>query len=185
MKHAIIKLAYRQIIDAQSANSFEKYIFNASYNEFLLKSQAYNAEKKFSSFHEMVNNDGRANSLHYKLSFSVIGYVEALNKKIPKLTDNAGKNILFNEWQFELIDSDITNKAAHKVAINYYTNKITVIETLGEYMLLVADNRSESFDDISDSFILKMQDNLSITKFQQLPELLPVKLHLPDHNRKH
>lgn len=47
MKHALIKLAYRQVIDEQSKSNFEKNIFNASYNEFLLKPQTYtyNMEK--------------------------------------------------------------------------------------------------------------------------------------------
>lgn len=90
-------------------------------------------------------------------------------EKIPLLTDNTGKNILFDKWQFELIDSDIKNKALHKVAINYYTDTITVIETSGEYMLLAMGDKSENLTDIEDTFFLKMQDNLSIIKFQQLP----------------
>lgn len=174
MKHALIKLAYRQVIDEQSKSNFERNIFYVSCNEFLLKSQTYNMEKKFRSFSEMVNNDGRANSLHYKLSFPVLPFIELLQKKIPLLTGNTGKNISFDKWQFELIDSDIKDKALHKVAINYYTDTITVIKTLGEYMLLAMGNKSENLTDIEDTFVLKMQDSLSITKFQQLPEPVAV-----------
>ena len=56
------------------------------------------------------------------------------------------------------------------IAINYYTDTITVIETLGEYMLLAAGERSDNLTNIPDCFVLKMQDRLSITKFQQLTE---------------
>ena len=56
------------------------------------------------------------------------------------------------------------------IAINYYTDTITVIETLGEYMLLTPDDRSNNLRDIQDCFVLKMQDGLSISKFQRLPE---------------
>jgi hypothetical protein len=174
MKHALIRLAYRQVIDEKSKSSFEKNIFNASYDEFILKSQAYNTERKFRRFSEMMHHDGRANSLHYKLSFPVLPYMELLQKRIPLLQDNAGKYVLFDKWQFELIDSDIRNKAAHKMAIIYSTEIITVIETLGEFMLLAYGDRSESITDVEDCFVLKMQDKLSITKFQQLPE--PVQL---------
>src|SRR2546423_2973223 len=104
---ALIKFSYRQIFNAESKSSFEKNILNVSYNEFLLKSQAYNIGKKFSTFKEMVKNDGRANSLQYKLSFPVMPLIDLLDKKIPNLKDNAGENILFDTWQLELIDSDI------------------------------------------------------------------------------
>jgi hypothetical protein len=60
------------------------------------------------------------------------------------------------------------------MAIIYSTEIITVIETLGEFMLLAYGDRSESITDVEDCFVLKMQDKLSITKFQQLPE--PVQL---------
>jgi len=170
MEKALIQLAYRQIINEQCKGNFEQNILLVSYNEFLLKSQAYNLDRKFNTFREIVNNDGRANSLHYKLSFPVLPFVEQLQKKIPLLKDNAGKNIVFDNWQFELIDSDVRHRSQHTIAINYYTDTITVIETLGEYMLLAAGDRSDNPTGIADCFVLKMQDGLSITKFQQLTE---------------
>jgi len=173
MEKALIQLAYRRVITEQCKSPFEQNVWLVSYNEFLLKSKAYNLDRKFNTFREMVNNDGRANSLHYKLSFPALPFVEQLQKKIPSLTVNAGKNIVFNSWQFELIDSDIRNRSQHTIAINYYIDTITVIETLGEYMLLALGDRSESFNDMADCFVLKMQDGLSITKFQQLQQLVP------------
>ncbi len=172
MQKALIKLAYRQVINEQSRDVFEKNIFNASYNEFLLKSQTYNQDRKFRSFKEMATNDGRANSLHYKLSFPVLPFIELLHKKIPLLKDNAGKQILFEHWQFELVDSDIKKKNLHTVAVIYFTDTITVVDTLGEYMLLALGDQSENINDISETFVLKMQDGLSITKFQQLQEVM-------------
>jgi hypothetical protein len=172
MQKALIKLAYRQVINEQSRSIFERNVFIASYNEFLLKSQTYNQERKFRSFKEMVNSDGRANSLHYKLSFPVLPFIELLHKKIPSLKDNAGKQIPFDHWQFELIDSDIKNKNMHTVAVNYFTDTITVLETLGEYMLLSLGDKSDCINDVSETFVLKVQDGLSITKFQQIQELV-------------
>lgn len=131
-------------------------------------------EGKYASFSEMVNNNGKANSLHYKLSFPVLPYIDALNKNMPLLTDNAGKKIVFDNWEFQLIESDIKNNAAHKVAVIYYTGTITVLETLGEYMLLAVGDKSESLEDATDTFVLKMQDGLSITKYQQLPAVIQV-----------
>ena len=170
MQNALIQLAYRQVITEQCKSPFEQNVLFVSYNEFLLKSQAYNLDRKFNTFREMVNNDGRANSLHYKLSFPVLPFIEQQQKKIPLLKDNAGRSVVFNTCQFELIDSDIRNRSLHTIAINYYTDTITVIETLGEYMLLAEGDRSDNLADIPDCFVLKMQDGLSITKFQQLTE---------------
>ena len=71
MSKAQVKIVYRQVIDESCSSGFEKAVFQASYEEFLLKSQAYNQEGKFKTFSKIKANDGRANSLHYKLSFSV------------------------------------------------------------------------------------------------------------------
>ena len=74
MSKATIKLAYRQVIDASSKSSFEKNVFNASYSEFLIKSQAYNLERKYKTFSEMKAALERTNSLHYNSGF-VIDYL--------------------------------------------------------------------------------------------------------------
>ena len=161
MTKAIIKLTYKQVIDVSSTGDFEKNVLFASYQEFLLKSQAYNPGNKLKTFSEMKNNDGRANSLHYKLSF-VIGYfIETLKNKIPVLTDNLGNCVTFEVPRFELIESDVTTMAAHKVAINYITPELTLLNTFGEYLVLTAGNGEETFT-------VKMQDGLSISSYQQV-----------------
>lgn len=160
MTKAIIKLTYKQVIDASSTGDFEKNVLFASYQEFLLKSQAYNPGNKLKTFSEMKNNDGRANSLHYKLSF-VIGYfIETMKNKIPVVTDTLGNSITFEVPKFELIESDVATMAAHKVAINYITPGLTLLNTIGEYLVLSTGNGEESFT-------VKMQDGLAITSYQQ------------------
>jgi len=107
MSKAKIKMVYRQVIDESCQSAFEKAIFQASYDEFLLKSQAYNQEGKFKTFSKIKSNDGRANSLHYKLSFSVGHFIAQLNNKIPAIKDNRGNKIAFEVANFELIESHI------------------------------------------------------------------------------
>jgi hypothetical protein len=159
MTKAIIKLTYKQVIDASSIGDFEKNVLFASYQEFLLKSQAYNPGSKLKTFSEMKNNDGRANSLHYKLSF-VIGYfIETLKNRIPVITDTLGNSITFEMPKFELIESDVTTMAAHRVAINYITPELTLLNTIGEYLVLTTGNGEEAFT-------IKMQNNLAITSYQ-------------------
>lgn len=168
-----IKLAYKQILDATLQTSFEKNVFIASYNEFLLKSQAYNFEKKFKTFSEMKANDGRANSLHYKCSFAVISFISNLNKQIPGLQDSLGNNVTFDTFKFEVIESDITDKSAHKVAITYFTGLFTLFEIIGDYMLLAAGDKSNnSSSEPVETFLLKMQPNLGIVSYQNSEEFI-------------
>ncbi len=144
MNKALIKIAYKQIIDASSQTSFEKNVYNASYKEFLLKSQAYNPD---------------------------------LNNQIPNLQDTLGQNIRFETYKFEVIESDITNKSAHKVAIIYFTDTLTLFEIIGDYMLLgVGDNLNNVSDEPVETFLLKMQLNLSIVNYQLLKKLVPTEL---------
>jgi len=98
-----IKLVYKQEIDQKSESGFEKAIFQASYHEFLLKSQAYNPGHRFKTFSRMKEVDGKANSLHYKLSFSVLHLIEKLNNKMPFIRDNLGNKLSFETPRFELI----------------------------------------------------------------------------------
>lgn len=169
MSRPKIKLVYRQVIDENAESAFEKAIFHASYQEFLLKSQAYNPNGKFKTFTKMKANDGRANSLHYKLSFAVLHFIAQLNHKMPQVKDNLGSKIQFDTARFELIESHIEDISLHKVAINYETSELTLVETMGEYLLLtnfeIPDGTSVQ------TFVVKLQPNLSVMNYATPSEL--------------
>ena len=170
MSAAIIKIAYRQVIDASAKEQFEQMVINLSYNEFLLKSQAYNTEGKFKTFSEMKANDGRANSLHYKCGFAVSGLIETLNKTIPGIKDSLDTvPLFFTSYKFEIVESDITNRLEHKVAITYFTDTLTLHTIIGEYMLLsLGDNTITSSADITETFMIQMRPMLSIIGYGQV-----------------
>ncbi|MBS1522013.1 MAG: hypothetical protein JST50_13510 [Bacteroidetes bacterium] len=168
MGKAKIKMVYRQVIDESCSSAFEKAIFQASYDEFLLKSQAYNREGKFKTFSKIKANDGRANSLHYKLSFSVGHFIAQLNNKIPVIKDNRGNKIAFEAANFEVIESHIEDISLHKVAINYETGLLSLIEIMGEYLLLCTDDLPEHGP--IDTFVLRMQPDLSIVSFEEVDQ---------------
>lgn len=170
MAKAFIKLAYRQIIDATSTGGFEKKIFHDSYAEFLMKIQAYNPGNKFSTYSDIAANDGRANSLHYKCSFAVLHHIETLKNKIPGLLDTAGRvAIPFDVAEFKVLESGITDKSLHKVAIIYSTDIFTLVDSFGEYLLLAAGDQSATIANPGlETFTLKMQDNLSIINYREI-----------------
>ena len=168
MPKALIKIAYRQVMDASSQSTFEKNVLQFSYEEFKMKSQAYNPEGKFKTFSELKAHDGRANSLHYKSGFGVIGFIDSLNKRVPNLTDTMGQNILFNSYKFEVIESDITNRLLHKIAITYYTDTLVLFAVIGDCMLLApADKVMEGENESIETFMVKMQDGLSVSNYKE------------------
>jgi len=167
MSKAKIKIVYRQVIDESCQSTFERAIFQSSYDEFLLKSQAYNQEGKFKTFSKIKANDGRANSLHYKLSFSVGHFIAQLNNKIPVIKDNRDNKIAFEVANFELIESHIEDISLHKVAVNYETSLLSLIEIMGEYLLLTADLPEHG---PIDTFVLRMHPDLSIISYEEMNE---------------
>lgn len=169
MYNAKIKLVYKQVIDGACESSFEKAIFQASYQEFLLKSQAYNPEGKFKTFSELKANDGRANSLHYKLSFSIGHYIARLDNKMPLITDSLGSKLAFDIARFELLESHTEEISFHKVAINYETEILTLIELIGEYMLLAKGDFIQN--EMLETFMVRLQPGLSIVGYQVVDQL--------------
>jgi hypothetical protein len=170
MAKALIKLACRQIIDASSTGSFEKKVFHDSYAEFLVKIQAYNPGNKFTTFSEIVANDGRANSLHYKTSFAVLHHIETLGNKIPGLQDTTGRvTIPFAVPEFKVLESDVIDKNAHKVAITYITDTITLIDSFGDYLLLAPGDQTQPAGNQGlETFTIRMQDNVSVVNYKEI-----------------
>ncbi len=171
MEKAIIQLTYRQVIDHASDGFLDKMIFQLSYDEFKLKSQVYNPEQKFNSFSQMKATDGRANSLHYKSGFAVSGYLEALNNAIPGLMNEAGQQILFDSYRFEVIESDITDITRHKVAVHYITGSITLLAIFGDRLLLAYGDRLSGEGlpgKIDDCFLLTLTNGVNINSYQRI-----------------
>ncbi|MBW4890019.1 hypothetical protein KXQ82_09840 [Mucilaginibacter sp. HMF5004] len=167
MATALIKLAYRHIIDASAKTDFDRKVFHTTYQEFLMKSQTYNMERKFSTFDEMKSNDGRANSLHYKLAIAANHHVEELKNVMPALHDHMGNTLKFETPDFKLLASDIADINAHKVAINFITPQLTLFNTISECMILaVGEHRTTSTP--VDTFMLTLQPGLSVISYQEI-----------------
>ncbi|WEK37000.1 MAG: hypothetical protein P0Y53_05745 [Candidatus Pseudobacter hemicellulosilyticus] len=168
MNRPTIVIAFRQLINAQRTAAFEQTMLRLSYQEFLLKSQAYNPEGRYDRFTALVKADGRANSLHYKTSFAVIPLIEQLNGRIPLLKDTFEKPLPFERTAFELVESSISDFSLHAVALTYYTPPLLLLESFGGFLLLSAD-----VEQGSEPFMLQVNPNLSITSYQ-LPVMAEV-----------
>ncbi len=166
MEKALIKLSFRHIIDVNAHTSFEQEIFHESYNEFLMQLQAYNKEQQFTTWQQVRTANPKSVSLNYKVGFSIGLFVKALQQQIPGLADTLGNPVRFTGHQFEIIASDITSKSAHRVAIVYTTDTLTLLGTVSEYMLLATgDQISNLHVQQVQTFMLKLQPYLSISGY--------------------
>jgi hypothetical protein len=168
MALALIKLTYKHVIDALAQTDFERNIFHASYHEFRMKSQAYNPDGEMHTFTEMKAKDGRANSMHYKISFSALHFLAPLNKKIPVLTDTLGKQIEYDSAVFELIESDITQIKAHRVGIKFITGTYVLHQIIGNNLVLSAEDLLNEGGVFTETFTLAMLPNMAVTSYHEL-----------------
>jgi hypothetical protein len=162
MAKGIIRLCYRKIIDASSQKMWDKYVFESSYAEFLMQSQLYNQEKKHNSFAELLIAVPDAEKLHFLVSAAIGGYMQQLNGIVPDILDNLGKHFLqFNNYRFEIINSDIKNKTAHQVAITFFSEPLVWHDSIDKYLLISTLGAEKNEDGVL-THLVQLQPFLSI-----------------------
>lgn len=159
-----IRIAYRQIIDSRSSSDFEKKLFNDSFNEFYLQSQAYSEGGRLKTFQDLIDHNPKANSLHYKVGFSVGRYIAELKNVIPGLRDSIGKPVAFENHEFQLLDSDISKKNAHKIAIIYTSDWFELFAVAGNFLIV----GNSSGDKGISTFTIQLRENLSVVEWNNV-----------------
>lgn len=155
MQKAIIRLCYRKIIDIQASKPWDKYVFEDTYTEFLLQSQLYNQEKKYTAFSDLLHHVPAAEKLHFLVSAAAIGYLQQLQGKVPDLVNNLGRLFLpFKNFRFEIINSDIKDKSKHQVAINFFTDELVWHNTINNQLLLSVPGHAEDGDILTELFTI-------------------------------
>ena len=165
MQEQIIRLCYRKIIDASSSKAWERYVFDDTYAEFILQAQFFNQDKKYQSFAQILHHVPNADQLHFLVSAAITGYVEQLQEKVPDVTNSLGKLFLiFKHFRFEIINSDIKERGKHQVAINFYSEPLNWLATVGNQLLVTSAHKTENGERLTDMF--SMQPFLSIYSIQ-------------------
>lgn len=158
---------YRKIIDVNSQQAWEKYVFNDSYTEFLMQAQFYNQEKKYTTFGELIAHVPNAEKLHFLVSGSIIGYLKQLNGKVPDILNNTGKLFLpFSGYKFEIINSDIKDKAKHQVAVNFMSEPLTWYDTINNQLLVSVHTDLVNDEILTEMF--SMQPFLTIYSLKEI-----------------
>lgn len=164
-----IRLLYRKIIDTNSTQVWEKYIFDATYTEFLMQAQLYNQNKKYNTYAELKNNVAGAEKLNFLTSAAAVGYVKQLNGTMPDILNNVGKHFLkFENYKFEIINSDISDKSKHRIAIEFVSNPVVWLNTIGSQLLVAADEKTDPADDAVFTHVFSLQPYLQIYSIKEV-----------------
>jgi hypothetical protein len=169
MPKPIIKLAFRQFIDTNSTTPFEQKVFHATYTEFLIQRQSFSKGKDLYTWEAIRNTFPKSDpALPFKVSFAISGTINTLNHRIPGLNDALGNcSIPFSLYRFGLITSDAKDPSTHQISITYYTDAFTLLETIGDQLLLAQIPPH--------TLQLKMQPGLSIVSYNLagMPHIIP------------
>ena len=172
MTKGLIRFCFRKVIDASSRQPWDKVVFDETYQEFFMQAQSYNPENKYQTFAELLANVPNADQLHYLTSRVALGYLRQLNQTIPEVVNAFGNLCLpFTQFKFELLASHVQQKEAHKIAIFFYSDPLTWLDTVGNQLLVAyGDQRAtlQEGNEVSTDLIM-LQPNLSIWSYQPQP----------------
>jgi len=160
MALAHINLCVKQYFNFMCKTDFERRIFHDTYKEFQKKSKIYSLDQQLHTFSQMQTANGKANSLHQKLQYSVMNSIAALDHKIPVLNDLEDQPILFDWAELHIYASDLQNKAAHVVSITYTSPKLTLHEIIGDLLIL-------SYEGSDETLMVKITENLMVNYEQR------------------
>jgi hypothetical protein len=135
-----ITLCYRKIIDASATRPWDKLVLDDSYRELRMQAQYFNQERKYRTFGELLHYVPGAERLHGLASGAIIGYLQQLGGVVPDVLDNLGRRFLkFDQFQFEVINSDLLDPSRHQVAVNFFSQPLLWHDTVGPYLIASAE----------------------------------------------
>lgn len=149
-------------------STWERLVFTDSFTAFKMQAQHYDKANKYQTFLQLMQNVPNANQLHFLVSGAVVGYVKQLNGIVPDVTNNLGLLFLtFDQFRFEIINSDLNNIDKHIVAINFYSDELNYLAQIDQYLLTskansTTENMGETLTDL-----FTISPYLSIYSIQQ------------------
>lgn len=170
-----IQFSYRKIIDVQSHTPWEQYVFDDTYDEFLMQVQLYDPAGKYQTFSKLLAAIPKAEKLHFLVSPAVTGYINQLGNKIPDIKNTSGKTFLpFHSYRFEIIDSHIKDKKGHRVAICFYSDPLLWLDTIGDSLLISLNAEGTNNSGVIHTDLVKLQPFMSIHSIQFINHASPV-----------
>jgi len=163
MPKQIITLCYRKIIRPGATLLWDKMVHDDSYMEFKMQAQNYSAGTSYTSYAELIRHFPNAQKLPAMVSPAITGYVQQLNNIIPDILNTLGRRFLkFNTFQFEIINSDITDQDKHTIAINFFSEPLLWHDKIDNYLLVSVYNDQVAVDDEVLTNLFQLQPYLNI-----------------------
>jgi len=161
-----IQLAYRLVIDSNSTFVWDKYVFEDTYQEYLLQHQQFNSkENPKNTFRELLAENEKASQLHYLVGIAANNYVQQLKGNFYRITDILGNTYFpFINYRLDIINTDTTDISKHKIGITFYSPFLTYLGMINEHFLL-SKNTDESTE--FETFIIANQNHLSISYLKE------------------
>lgn len=166
MQNAKIRLAYRIVIDSNSALLWDKYVFEDTFREYLMQHQLYNSkENEKSTFRELLAENDKAEKLHYLVGIAAHSYIEQLNGKLHRIPDVLGKNFFpFENYRLDIVNTDIRDNSKHKIGLTFYSPVLTLIDTIANCYLV---SQSLETGVGLETLMFAFQPNLAICYFEK------------------
>lgn len=176
MAKGLIRLSYRKIIDASSVKPWDKAVFDDTYREFFMQAQSFNPQHQHRTFRELLEHAPNADRLHYLTSRVATGYLKQLNQIIPDVLNASGvESLPFTQFKFEILASHVEQQAAHRVALTFFSDPLTWIDTVGAHLLVAHGDQREALrtgQEVSTDLV-PLQPALNVWSFQPEPQPVP------------
>ena len=165
----VIQLACRKLIDIESRAHWERSVFEDSYNEFLMQFQLFNPEKKYTTFSGLANEVSNVEKLHFRVSAAIAGHIAQFTM-VPSVQNTLGSTFLpFHLYRFEIVESSISNRKEHKIAVTFYSEPVILHETIGEHLLISLDPEERTANGKTiKTELVRLQPSLSISSIQYI-----------------
>lgn len=165
----LVRFCYCKIIDATSAKPWDKVVFDETYQEFFMQAQFYNQAGTYQTFQELLDNVPNADRLHYLTSRAALGYLQQLRQTIPDVVNVLGRECLpFTQFKFEILASHLQRKDAHKIALYFYSDPLTWLDTIGNQLLIAYSEPREASQAANErsTDLIALQPYLNIWSYQ-------------------
>lgn len=160
-----IRLAYRIIIDAHSNFTWDRFVFEDTYKEYLMQSQLFNSkENPKTTFRELLVENEKANQLHFLVGMAAKGYVTQLKGLFHRVPDVLGKDFFpFVNYELDIINTDSTDISKHKIGITFYSPVLVLLDIINNCYLVSSEiEKSNQYK----TLMFPVQNNLSICYYE-------------------
>lgn len=165
-----VRFACRIVINQFSQTPWEKYIWDSTYQEFLMQSQLFNDSKMpIKTFKKLLSKNEKAQQLHFLVSTAAHPYVLQWKGVIYHLADNLGNNFMpFSNYQMDIIDSNIEDKKAHEIGLTFFTPLLSLIDIWEGHYVVAFEEEVAKITGGVETFMFKMQPRLSVAYFKPM-----------------